>query len=99
MFGSIFPVVDCARQGRLRQAFSAAVRSTKRPSNPLAAIIGVMGCCRALDKALTFDLSGRRHNAVIERARTNKLGGLLAHMIDVTTYVHRESMHSGLLAS
>lgn len=82
----------------MREKFSAAIRSAKRPSGALAAMVAVMGCCNRLDKALTFGLSGRRHRAVVDRAEANPLGGLLAHMIRVATYQPPE-MHAGLLAS
>ena len=94
-----FPLVDTDRRDELRRSFTAALRSTGQLPDRLAALVSIANSGCNIYGALTDDLSPFRTEVAIRRADRNKLGCMLARMIDVATYVHPESQHSGLLAS
>ena len=94
-----FPLVDTEKRDDLRRTFTAALRSTGRLPDSLAALVSIARSGCRIDRALTDDLSSFRTKVAIKRAERNKLGCLLARMIDVATFEHPESQHAGLLAS
>lgn len=94
-----FPLVDTDKRDDLRRTFTAALRSTGQLPDRLAALVSIAQSGCSIDRALTDDLSPFRTKVAIRRAERNKLGCMLARMIDVATYVHPESQYSGLLAS